>query len=349
MRIICIGDPHIQVSNFIEVEQLHNKVEELLDELKPDLVVILGDVLHTHEKIHSMAMNRACSFIDMVRKRSRTFLLVGNHDAYSNQIFLSDDHWMNQLKEWDNLTVVDKPMTLDTPAGILLFVPYVYPGRFFEALDTVPSWKKSRCIFAHQEFAGCKMGAIVSEIGDQWSEDFPDVISGHIHSNQRINNVYYPGASLQQAFGESERNIIAYTDFVEHEKGYVLEEIDLGLPRKKTIYADISEMDDIKIPNGEDKIRITVSGDHNDFKTFKKTKQYKDLIDKDVKIVFKQKKSIAAHTEQVRLSICEEGKDSTFLEIVSSSVMREKNPYLFQVYEQLALDRINNVSDTFFI
>ena len=75
-----------------------------------------------------------------------------------------------------------------------LFVPYVPPGRFVEALETYKNinWKDVDCIFAHQEFYGCKMGAILSEEGDKWESKWPLVVSGHIHSRQWINkNIYY--------------------------------------------------------------------------------------------------------------------------------------------------------------
>ncbi len=56
-------------------------------------------------------------------------------------------------------------------------------------------WKNVNCIFAHQEFYGCKMGAIESIEGDKWDHSFPLVISGHIHSEQRPQKIFfYPGS-----------------------------------------------------------------------------------------------------------------------------------------------------------
>ena len=69
-------------------------------------------------------------------------------------------------------------------------------------------------IFSHQEFSGCKMGAIISIEGDKWSLDYPHIVSGHIHSRQiPQKNIYYPGAAMQHAFGESEKNIIAFLKY----------------------------------------------------------------------------------------------------------------------------------------
>ena len=121
--------------------------------------------------------------------------------------------------------------------------------RFIEALETSEhDWKSSLLIFAHQEFKGCKMGAIESIDGDTWSTEYPPIISGHIHSNQTLDtNVYYPGSAMQNAFGDP-NNIIAVidwdldlinsttntqtTDMIS--KKYNLREIDLHLRKKKT-------------------------------------------------------------------------------------------------------------------
>jgi hypothetical protein len=70
-----------------------------------------------------------------------------------------------------------------------------------------------------------------------------------------------------------------------------IKEIDLNMPKKKIIYVDSEKADDIIIPETEDKIKLSISGEYEDFKTFKKTKKYKELTQKGVKVVFKPKKA----------------------------------------------------------
>ena len=65
-----------------------------------------------------------------------------------------------------------------------------------------------------RSFMVVKWVAIESVEGDKWSLEYPNVISGHIHSNQTIQkNVYYPGAAMQHAFGESHKNVIPCMKF----------------------------------------------------------------------------------------------------------------------------------------
>ena len=46
--VLFIGDPHFQVSNIPEVELFMEKIINLATEKKPDIIVIAGDILHTH-------------------------------------------------------------------------------------------------------------------------------------------------------------------------------------------------------------------------------------------------------------------------------------------------------------
>jgi DNA repair exonuclease SbcCD nuclease subunit len=342
LKILCIGDPHIKIDNLAEFKEFEIKLIELIEKENPNFIVCLGDILHTHERLHTIPLNKAYSFIDNIRKFCPLYLIVGNHDYIHNQEFLSENHWMNSLKEWKNVFVIDKVKELKIDKRNFVFVPYVFPGKFGEALSTINNniWKKSDIIFAHQEIKGCKMGPIQSTEGDEWNLEYPQIISGHIHSNQKPQkNVYYPGSALQNAFGESEKNIIPIIEY--EEKGeFFLREIDLLLPRKKIISCDIKNIDQIKInENTKDKLRITLKGDYDDFKSLKKTSKYKELVEKGIKIVFRnnvEKTPIEnkEHNKHEEKNIVEK----SFSEILRELILKEENKKLYCLYEKI----INN-------
>ena len=361
ISVLIIGDPHFKVNNIPDVDLFISKITLLAEERNPDFIVILGDVLDTHERIHTIPLNKAYEFIDKMRNISETFILVGNHDATSNQIFLSNDHWMNGMKEWSNLTVVDRVVKHTIKGYEFVLVPYVPNGRFEEALNTTVNWKEATCIFAHQEFQGCKMGAIISTDGDKWDTTYPCIISGHIHSRQKPQeNIYYCGSSMQNAFGESTKNIIPYITFYDNEKNsednsedtttipYHLEEIDLELPRKKIVYLDVENVDEYLQPQTQDKIKLTVSGSYEQFKALKKTKKYKELLEDGVKIVFKAKtmegmnellKNVNADNLEKdfeNLSILDKGSKkgkTDFINILDVIINKKNDPYLTKTYE----------------
>jgi DNA repair exonuclease SbcCD nuclease subunit len=470
--IIAIGDPHFKVDNILNVELFILRITELIKEKKPDFIVVLGDLLHTHEKLDTKPLNKAYQFILGIREFAPVYVLVGNHDMclgkdipvllwngetkmsqdinigdilvgdngshrtvtnicsgkqkmykikqknatdyivsenhilslksdvetidisikdylnmpenvrkqlygfrYSpnnfkdelrtsieveeigiddyygfsvdknhrfllgdftvthncnNQQFLSEEHWMNAMKEWDNVYIIDKTIC-DTINDLqFTFIPYVPNGRFIEALNTNKDWVNSCCIFSHQEIKGCKMGAIISSDGDDWDEDKPFIISGHIHSRQMVgNNVYYTGSAMQHAFGESEKNIIAYITFERKENEITrnIEEIDLQLPRKRIIYKEINELKNFNITNNttEDNIKLTLSGTNDEFKTFKKTKKYKELQKQNIKIVFKPKKD-----KQINSKL-----DINFNNVLIKLIENQKNKYVREIFNQI--------------
>tara|TARA_B100000686_G_scaffold355139_1_gene470297 strand:+ start:3018 stop:4034 length:1017 start_codon:yes stop_codon:yes gene_type:complete len=317
VSVIAIGDPHFMTKNIPEVELFIEKSLELIESRSPDFIVVLGDLLHEHERIHTITLNKAYGYIDRLRLLAKTFILIGNHDMINNQQFLNDNHWMNGMKEWENVTVVDVVKSYEIKGKTFYFCPYVPPGRFIEALNTSgEGWEECDGIFAHQEFYGCKMGAIESVEGDKWSLEHPNVISGHIHSNQTIQkNVYYPGAAMQHAFGESHKNVIPCMKFGGGK--YELEEIDLKLPRKRILYVDVEELEDYEVKGGEDKIRLTVSGTYEQFKVFKKSKKYKELNNSGIKIVYKSKK-----IEEIK------SDSNDFYKVIKELVDKERNEHL---------------------
>ena len=346
--ILFIGDPHFQINNISEVELFIPAISKLAISRKPDIIIIAGDLLHTHERLHTTVLNKAYDFVHEMRKIAKTYILVGNHDYISNMQFLTTNHWMNSMKEWDNVVIVDTVQNININTENFTLVPYVYPGRFNEALDTLGDdrWRKSQCIFAHQEFEGCKMGAIISVEGDKWGKSNPMVVSGHIHSRQKPHdNVYYPGTPMQIAFGESENNVVALMKF---SKGSDLEldEIELDLPGKKIMYMDVTEITNFNIdPKSRDKVRVTLSGDYDQFKAIKKTAKYKQLVESGVKIVFKINKDVRMADDEARKDI----STTDFTDILFGMVSNGKDAFLMQAYDLVVNQKITNTEDVFFL
>ena len=349
MKIIAIGDPHFKIDNIEDVDIFIQKILILIQNENPNYIVVLGDLLHTHERIHTTPLNKAYEFIDKLKNICRTIVLVGNHDMISNQQFLTNNHWMNAMKKWDNVTIVDDIFEIKDKDYYFIFTPYVYPGRFIEALNLRiknNEWQKATCIFAHQEFYGCKMGAIISSEGDLWDKNYPQIISGHIHEKQKLqNNIYYCGSALQHAFGENEINIIPILEWKDELN---IREIDLELSRKKIIYSTINQLEDCKLPKDNlDKIKISISGNYEEFKSFKKTKTYRELIKNGTKIVFKPKKvEKLQNIENQKMNSVNEGD---FLKILNTLILEERNQYLYQVYENIINNKNISLDDIFFI
>jgi acylphosphatase len=206
------------------------------------------------------------------------------------------------------------------------------------------------------------MCSIISIDGDRWDSKNPNVISGHIHKNQTINNIYYPGSSMQVSFGETDRNIISSVEFNDDERCYILNEIEIDLPRKKIVYIDVDDFDSFDISknknNENDKVKVSVSGSYEEFKTLKKTKKYKDMVDNgNIQVVFKTKKKelkrIKEHlSEQIenQKNNNEDGNGTlSFQNILSEFIKNEKNPYLFETYEFVINNKLVKSDDVIYL
>ena len=372
-KFLVIGDPHFKTSNIPDTEDFIEKTIQLALKERPNYIILLGDVLHEHERLHTIPLNKAYEFIKAMSEITMTYILVGNHDMINNQQFLTDNHWMNGLKQWDNIVIVDHPVQLLHNERSYVFCPYVPNGRFREALDTTfcnsndstPTsdfdWKTSTIIFAHQEFKDCKMGAIVSQDGDLWDKSLPPVISGHIHSNQKLldGHIYYPGSAMQNAFGDPNNilAIISIEDHVSHDsnnyKPYLCTEIDLLLRKKKIIYHDLDTIDTLdldKIINSKDEIKLSLSGTYDDFKVFTKTPMAKKLVNNGTKLVHKNKsKKITSENstqddpsvssdEQNSHEITINDTDDSLEKLVQNFIIQEQNNYIVSDFNYVFLN-----------
>lgn len=268
---LAIGDPHIKTSNVVETEEMVEAIYRVVTEMKPDFVVVLGDMLDRHETIHVSPLTRAVKFLTTLEKLTSgsVFSLIGNHCMPNNRQFLSELHGFTALKHLQErrLSIIDKVFHFTHESGQkFVLLPYVPPGRFVEALDTnKEDWKTATCIFAHQEFFGAKMGAIVSEEGDKWDLANPYVVSGHIHTFQEPQaNILYTGTPIQHAFGDSDHKTISYFEFFSpSERTHT--RIDLKLRRKHLEHIATTEVA-THVPRENCELKIVISGTSGEIK-----------------------------------------------------------------------------------
>lgn len=201
MNILIIGDLHFKLDNIIQCEEFISQVVQVQSSCSA--IVLLGDILHYHDKIYTTVVNRFICFLEKITKPC--IILVGNHDMVSNQVFCDPPgHWMNMLKKYPTVTIVDVPQYITIESIKFLACPYVYPGRLREAFDKfdVSPERVDFCLL-HQEIKGCRMGVIHSTIGDDYTWSTP-CFSGHIHDTQQVGNVFYVGSAFEHCFGSEQ-------------------------------------------------------------------------------------------------------------------------------------------------
>jgi len=293
-RLLAFTDPHFTKDNVHITELFCQEFLEKVREENPDAILCLGDVLDTNKRVDVPTMNRVQYFIEKCSTLTPVYIIVGNHDMCNSYQFLSKDHWMNALKKWKNVHIVDKVSQFIINGKKITMCAYVFPGRFTEALDEIEDWKSSDLVCAHQEIQGCKFGPKImkgedlvelkSDKGDVYEKEWPLLISGHIHVKQWIgDNVCYIGSCTPG------RNNAPYIALINIGDKIEVKSIRMkSMPIKKTIHLLGDEAKQFKTPDGAQDLKLIITmKDDSEIKAFKRTQKYKEL-EKQNKIVIKK-------------------------------------------------------------
>jgi DNA repair exonuclease SbcCD nuclease subunit len=330
MKVLCIGDIHIKVSNVPEIDEMTNKLVELATIRKPNFIVLLGDILDRHATINVYCLMRAEKIVLQLSKIAPTFLLVGNHDRPNNSNFLTDEHPFNAMKLWPNTYIIDKVSSYLFTKGTkgqeekegnnnnfqnlregnipnedefrFVFAAYVSPGRLDEALNTIENpYTNVECFFGHQEIMSCKMGAIVSTVGDKWPLENPLLISGHIHDTDMLQpNMIYTGVPLMHSFADRDDKAVSMFTFSKNDENRTVweqERIDLGLIKKITIYLTPEQIPNYEPPTNK-LVKLVIRGDEASIKTVAKLDKISQLKKQGIKVVFKTIQSTEVSTNK---------------------------------------------------
>lgn len=262
MKFLCVGDPHIKADNISLVPELTNKIRNATELVGAGtIIVFMGDIFHSHEKVHVPSLNAALTMYETLSKTNQIITLVGNHDFINNKMFCTKDHSLNVFNSFS--TIVDTPMVLDG----CLFIPFVPISEIEKVLQP------AKCVFAHQEFKGATYGS--GRVSEHGSPIPPmPVISGHIHIPQKLGTVEYVGVPWQTQFDE------------EFDKSFVVVDSDTlsisRIPIKwdhewRTYRINVSDAKNFTLPDNY-RSRVILAGTTGDIAAFKKTSKYKELV-----------------------------------------------------------------------
>jgi DNA repair exonuclease SbcCD nuclease subunit len=260
MKILVIGDPHFMKHNAIETSQLSAEVERICGEHNPDYIVVLGDCLDSFEKIDLLTMNRCVDFLARCRELCRhLFVLVGNHDRRNQLEFLTSQSSLRPLREWDRTTLADTVQDFDDGEIKILLVPYVPPGRFFEALGHRSIYDYDM-VFSHQEYHGIKLDSgPISESSDRYPSDAPICFNGHIHTFGEVApNLFNVGTPYHKDFGDLTDKALMLVTFESKKTSF--ERLRIAVRSKKVIVIPESSLDSFEIHDNH-YYKVIVEGD----------------------------------------------------------------------------------------
>jgi len=263
-NILIVGDCHCSTSTIEDVKHAFKSVTRIIKKNKVAVLCFAGDIFDLHGTIKSEAYN---FFIRSLKKWLKTFpelkiiLDVGNHDFINNSIYCTDQHFLNPFKEWERITVVDKPQEYFIGKNRIAIFPYIPEGRYFEAHNEFLNGSFDFKLFiSHQTFKGGRMdNGIPSETSDVWAPNYPLQISGHLHTPHQVSsNLEYIGSLIHCKHSEEGKKRLMLIEFTEED--YEVYEFELEpLEIYETITFNIKE-DDLKTLKMGKKIRYILTG-----------------------------------------------------------------------------------------
>lgn len=325
--ILTIGDPHFKKDNISQSNVMVAAIVAHASEIKPDAIVVLGDTLHLHGSMDVVCHEQAINFLRTLQDLSPLFLLIGNHDRKHNRVFLTTEHGFGALKYWNNTIVVDTPILATVGIFTFGFCPYVFPGRFDEALSSL-DLSSCRAVFAHQEIQGCKMGPRYSKVGDPWPTERCLLVSGHIHEYQELgSNMIYPGAPRAVSTYESSKKTLSLFRFSESQFQHERLNLQISGIKKITITIDDKAEATVKLllKNKDEVVRIAVGGTLKELKAVLTKRTYARLNE--------AKLSLSYEPKTVRPPIAPEVATLTLLEALHRRIKDE--PDLLEIYIEL--------------
>lgn len=195
LKILRVGDPHVQVSNLKDSNSLIDYIIKLAIEEDVKVIEFLGDLYHTHAVKRVEIDNFWEESIKKIKQsfKGRIIILVGNHDMVGSKE-KSHLNSLNLIKYIDkDVIVVDKPMIIEHAPGIQIgYIPYYFdPETFVKEANQIDS----KIIVAHQTFTGASYenGFFAEDGIDPALLKHDQIISGHIHKSQQVGKCFYPG------------------------------------------------------------------------------------------------------------------------------------------------------------
>lgn len=300
MKFLHLSDLHIgkrvnEFSMLEDQEYILTKIINIIDNEKPDAVIIAGDV---YDK--SVPSAEAVQLFDdflcrLAKRKLQVFVISGNHDSAERMAFggrLMDISGVHMSPVYNGKV---EAISLDDEFGKVNFfmLPFVKPAnvrRFFEDAE-IESYTDAICvavenmnvnpdernvIVTHQFVTGAeKCESEEISVGGSDNVDasvfdvFDYVALGHIHGPQNIGSekIRYCGTPLKYSFSEAKHNK-SVTIVEMGEKGSIEISIIALDPKRdmreiKGTYAEITLKDNYINTNTDDYIHITLTDEED--------------------------------------------------------------------------------------
>lgn len=204
MKMLIVGDPHVKYDDLEDCNRLMSYVYDVAKKEQCDTIVFMGDLFHNHAIVHVGVLNFWNTWLDKLYAFS-VYLIKGNHD------FGLGDPSQHSLIAFKNkskmVTVVDTPIRLNK----ILLMPYYGPKKAEQFYETVRKSEKPY-LLCHDTFQGSRFenGFYAPEGFDLDKVSSSKIISGHIHTPQKVGKCMYVGSPRWQTISDANTDRFLY-------------------------------------------------------------------------------------------------------------------------------------------
>ena len=240
-----------------EQQKMLDQMVEIVEEQKPDVFLLCGDVFHTSQPSNAIqtTLSEALVKIHKANPEMVIVMTAGNHDSGTkHEIFRTPWRALNvyaigQLEKED----IEEHIIEVPGKGYVIAIPYVnernLPEGFFQQLlDEVAAMNTEGLpvvMTAHTTVKGCDflghdqgteyvVGGIDSIDLEQLGEGYDYLALGHIHHGQFIHsgkhNVRYSGTPLPISFDETFSHSVSMVEIDKHGDTSTVTEIEINNP-----------------------------------------------------------------------------------------------------------------------
>jgi len=284
MRLLVIGDAHLKINILSEARSFIDQLLIRIRTMEYDHVVLLGDQFDTFAVVRTEVLGLWTKFFQEASKHTKVIALVGNHDLAGAE---GGSNPMEPFSSYKNVRVVSKPVLIDG----MWFVPFMRSNDDFAF--TLAHIDEGSHVFCHQSFNGCQFengfydpnGADV-----QCAEHLASVISGHVHKQQTLGNIWYPGTPFQHTFNDADEVKFIYEISLSAEGYNVTDRIILEMPRfvvfeQETIPELLLQVERLASPQAHFNYKFIARGTPSEIAQFWADPKVKDFKSKAKRVV----------------------------------------------------------------
>jgi len=192
MKILRVGDYHVQVSNLKDCESLLEFIIKTAKKEKVGQIELMGDTFHNHAVKRIEVEYFVKNMLIKLSQVCPVVVLVGNHDMILGKSLHAGKHALEPFKDMLNVTIVDEPMLINN----IGYIPFIADQReLSNASDELFKQGAEKTLIGHLTVNGANY-----ENGFNSEEGIPmeliaqeKIISGHIHKSDEIGKCLYTG------------------------------------------------------------------------------------------------------------------------------------------------------------